>query len=71
MKELWKPFLKAWFPKGLDDPDLALLKVTVTEAEYWDTSSSPVVHAVGLAKALVKGETYQPGEHEKIDLADV
>src|SRR5688572_11191056 len=28
-KELWNPFYKSWFPKGLDDPNLALLRVTV------------------------------------------
>jgi general stress protein 26 len=28
MKELWKPFYRAWFAKGFDDPDIALLKVT-------------------------------------------
>ena len=28
-KELWNPFVKAWFPKGLDDPNLALLRVQV------------------------------------------
>jgi general stress protein 26 len=36
IRELWKPFYRAWFPKGEDDPDLVLLKVTVHNAEYWD-----------------------------------
>ena len=67
-KELWNPVLKAWFPKGLDDPELALLKVTVEKAEYWDSPSSAVVHRVGLAKALVTGKEYRPGENEKIEL---
>ncbi|MGH9631698.1 MAG: pyridoxamine 5'-phosphate oxidase family protein [Bryobacteraceae bacterium] len=38
-EELWSPLYKAWFPKGLDDPDLALLKVQVNKAEYWDSPS--------------------------------
>lgn len=67
-EELWNPAYKAWFPKGLDDPDLALLKVSVTQAEYWDSSSSAVVHLVGFVKALATGERYHPGENEKIDL---
>src|SRR4051812_46458416 len=25
LKALWKPLYKAWFPNGVDDPDLALL----------------------------------------------
>lgn len=68
IKELWKPILKAWFPKGLDDPDLALLKVSVEAAEYWDSPSSTMMHLIGFVKALATGQSYQPGENEKIDL---
>ena len=67
-EELWHPFLKAWFPGGLDDPDLALLKVTVERAEYWDSPSSTVVHLVGFVKALATGQVYKPGENQKVDL---
>jgi len=68
IKELWSPVLKAWFPKGLDDPDLALLKVSVEQAEYWDSPSSTVAHLVGFVKAVATGTTYQPGENEKLNL---
>ena len=67
-KALWNPLLKAWFPDGLDDPALALLRVDVERAEYWDAPSSTVVHLVGFVKALVTGKTYEPGEHEKVTL---
>lgn len=36
MRELWTPGLARWFPRGLEDPDLALLEVRVDKAEYWD-----------------------------------
>lgn len=68
IKELWSPELKAWFPEGLDDPDLALLKVTAEQAEYWDSTSSTVAHLIGFVKAVATGATYQPGENEKINL---
>ncbi|MFL6227451.1 MAG: pyridoxamine 5'-phosphate oxidase family protein [Pyrinomonadaceae bacterium] len=68
IEELWSPELKAWFPEGLEDPDIALLRVAVERAEYWDSPSSAVMHAVGFAKALATGQTYEPGENEKIDL---
>jgi general stress protein 26 len=67
-KELWNPPLKAWFPKGLDDPNLALIRVTVNKAEYWDGPSSKVVQLVDFVKALATGESYEPGENEKITL---
>ncbi len=66
MEELWDPKYKAWFPKGLDDPEVALLRVAVDKAEYWDTPSSTVAHAIGYVKALATGKPYHPGEHEKV-----
>jgi general stress protein 26 len=68
MEQLWNPVLKAWFPKGLDEPDIALLKINVTKAEYWDSPSSTVAHAVGMIKALATGTPYEAGENEKINL---
>ncbi|AVH67238.1 pyridoxamine 5'-phosphate oxidase [Nostoc sp. 'Peltigera membranacea cyanobiont' 213] len=40
MQELWKPELQTWFPKGLDEPDIALLKVNINQVNYWDSVSS-------------------------------
>lgn len=67
-KELWNPAYKAWFPGGLDDPDLALLKIHVEAAEYWDTPGSAVVHLVGFVKAVATRQRYQPGENDKLEL---
>ncbi len=62
-KELWRDAYKTWFPKGLDDPDLVLLKVTVQKAEYWDSVNS----SVNLLSYLA-GRRPAAGEHEQIDL---
>jgi general stress protein 26 len=67
-EELWNPMLKAWFPKGLEDPDLALLNVTPTQAEYWDSPGSGVVHAIGFVKAVLTGQRANPGDHAKLSL---
>jgi general stress protein 26 len=32
--------LQTWFSKGLDEPDIALLKVSIKRADYWDSRSS-------------------------------
>ena len=45
MQALWSPWLSPWFPKGLDDPDLALLKVSILAVEYWGAPDSAAVHA--------------------------
>jgi general stress protein 26 len=68
IEELWKPHLRAWFPQGVETPDIALLKVTAERAEYWDSSQSVVAHAVGLVSSLVTGQPAQVGENEKLDL---
>ena len=67
MEELWSPILKAWFPKGLDDPTVCLLKINIEEAEYWDSSSSTLVQLAGFVKALVTGKEADGGDHGKIN----
>jgi general stress protein 26 len=68
MKELWNPFIQAFFPKGLNDPKLTLLKVEPTDAEYWDSSSSSMVVLFNLLKAVVNGKQYNKGKHGNIAL---
>ncbi len=66
--ELWSEWLKTWFPQGLDDPDLALIRVRVEKAEYWDAPSSAMVHLYGYAKSRVTGEPPSPGDNKKVSL---
>ena len=54
-KELWNPMVKAWFPRGVNDSRLALLRVRVDQAEYWDGPSSRMVRLFEYAKALATG----------------
>ncbi len=68
IKELWRPVLKAWFPKGQDDPNIAVIEVEAEEAEYWDSPSSAFVKVAGLAKSALTGKPYLPGENKKVDL---
>ena len=65
----WGESMRTWFPKGKDDPDIALLKVDVTMAEYWDAPNSTMVHAYGYLKAVVTGEPPHPGGNEKVRFA--
>ncbi|MCK8784811.1 pyridoxamine 5'-phosphate oxidase family protein [Roseomonas sp. NAR14] len=66
-KKLWSEGMRTWFPKGAEDPGLALLKVTVEGAEYWDAPSSTMVYAYGYLKARLTGEPPHPGEVAKVD----
>ena len=68
IEELWKPHYKLLFPKGLDDPELALLKVTVERAEYWDSPSSFLGRTFSFAKAWAPGNIHALGDHGKVEL---
>lgn len=63
-EEFWTPLVKAWFPKGLEDPDLGLMEIDVERAEYWDTPEGKVVELIGLAKSLLTGRPYEPDESQ-------
>jgi general stress protein 26 len=69
-EELWSPIHRAWFPKGIDDPELALIRVAVDKAEYWDSPSSTMVQLIGFVKAMASGKRYEAdaGEHGKVNL---
>ena len=69
MEEYWSPVHKAWFPDGLDDPHLCLLRVKVEQAEYWDSPSSTLVQLFGFVKAVATGEEIDPGENKKLSFA--
>jgi len=62
----WSELLKAWFPDGKDDPDIALLHVAVEQAEYWDSPNSRIVQLYGYAKAALTGEPPKLGENRQV-----
>lgn len=65
MQELWTPLAKAWFPRGVDDPSLALLEVRLDKAELWDAPGSATMRMTGLVKALATGERSGLGDNVK------
>ncbi|WP_345225538.1 pyridoxamine 5'-phosphate oxidase family protein [Hymenobacter koreensis] len=69
IKDMWNEGLRTWFPKGSDDPNIALLRVDIDRGEYWDQPSNVLVHAFGYVKAVATGERYQPtgDEHAKVN----
>ncbi|MGN6646570.1 MAG: pyridoxamine 5'-phosphate oxidase family protein [Cytophaga sp.] len=68
MKDLWSPVMKAWFPQGLEDPDMILIKVIPEDVSYWDSSASKMIVLLNMVKALVTGKEYNEGRHGKISI---
>jgi general stress protein 26 len=64
--ELWNPMFKAWFPEGEDDPSIAVLKVAISEASYWEASSSRLVFGIKYLAKAVTGGKVEVGEQGKV-----
>jgi general stress protein 26 len=62
IKDLWNPMYKAWFPKGADDPEIAVVRVEVSGGDYWEASGSRLVMLVKYVAASVTGGKVAVGE---------
>jgi general stress protein 26 len=67
--EMWNPMYRAWFTEGEDDPQIAVVRVDVTEAQYWEASSSKIVLGVKYLAAAVTGGKVKVGETGKVKVA--
>lgn len=68
-KALWNKMTEAWFPGGIDDPDLALVRVDIVHADYWDVKTNKLVQLYKMAKAAVTGKPPQNmGEHAEVKM---
>jgi general stress protein 26 len=67
MNELYNSAVKAWFPKGLDDPSISLLKVDLEKAAYWITEENKLQQVFEYTKAIVKGEKPEVGEKHVVE----
>lgn len=65
IKDLWREDFRGFFPKGVDDPTIGLLKVAIESGEYWDSPGNIFVRAFAYAKAVTTGEKHQPTPDEQ------
>jgi general stress protein 26 len=69
IRALWKDMWKVWFPDGKDDPSIALIRVSVDDAELWDNAGAKGIRYVFEAvKGVLAGERPAPvdGLHARI-----
>ncbi len=66
--ELWNDLYKAWFPNGPDDPEVAAMRVDVSDGDYWEASSSRIVRFAKYAFAAATHGSMPVGEsgHVKV-----
>ncbi|OYQ37002.1 general stress protein [Flavobacterium cyanobacteriorum] len=59
--EVWSPIAKAWFDEGKDDPNVTVIKVTPTDAYYWDTKYGKMISFLKWAKGAITGNLKDDG----------
>ena len=69
-RKLWSSAVKPYFPSGLDDPHLALLRVRVESAEYWDAPTSKMVQLLHGGKHR-RDNASSAGENVKVEIRNV
>ena len=58
---MWSSTYAEWFPRGLADPDLLLIKVQVEEAEYWDATAHRMICVSGFTETGGAFRDLEPG----------
>lgn len=64
----WNDALKAFFPKGKDDPNLGLIEFIPRTAQYWDGPSSLIGKAVSFLVARVTGNDDVMGQNKLVEM---
>lgn len=64
----WNDAMKAFFPKGKDDPDLVLIEVALRTIEYWDGPGSWIGKATAFVVARVTGNDDVMSENRIVDV---
>lgn len=63
--QLWTPSQRAWYPKGVADEHLSILRVTPERAEYWETPGR-ISYLLAAAQAMVTGKPATVGQGSKL-----
>ena len=63
---LWNKFAEAWFKGGVNDPDLALVRVRIEHADWWDVKENKLVQLYRQAEAALTGKAPKLGEHGRV-----
>jgi general stress protein 26 len=66
LQALWSPAMSVFYPRGVDDPDLCLLRVQVESAEYWDGPGGLVGQALYLAMTALTRDPGALSENERM-----
>jgi general stress protein 26 len=61
LEQYYTTLQRTWFPKGLDDPDITLVRFDADGGNYWDGHDSYARLAIAFAKSIVTGTPGKSG----------
>ena len=68
LRELWSMWVEAWLPQGPEADDVALITVTPEEAKLWDSTSSNLIYAGKVLKAVATQSPPDGGRVVEVDM---
>jgi general stress protein 26 len=68
--ELWSATQRVFFAEGKDDPNLAVLRVHVRDAAYWESAGNFVARALDFARGMLSEEPSDLGQHGRLSGSD-
>ena len=72
IRDLWSESWAVWFPDGLHDPHIGLIRVEAKDGEYWDMSGlKRFQYLFRAGQALIQGDTVDmdsPAMHGRVNL---
>jgi general stress protein 26 len=68
IKRKWKESWRAWFPDGPESPDICLMKVEVTEAEYWEPQGGTLYVIFEQVRGALTGDHPEINPPERLKL---
>lgn len=68
IEEYWTPLAKAWFPQGISDPNICLIRVKPMKGNYWDTQHGKMVELLKIISSAATGVKAGDGESGEIAL---
>ncbi|HEY0179550.1 MAG TPA: pyridoxamine 5'-phosphate oxidase family protein [Dokdonella sp.] len=69
IRELWSPTQRPFYPQGVDDPRLVVLRVRVRDAAYWEPSGHFLVRAFEFVRAYFSETPSDLGRHGRLDVS--
>lgn len=69
-KKLWSPLMEAFFKKGSDDPELALIRVRVDRAETWEINEGLMEYISHALVSKTVDEVTSHAHHEEFKLSE-